>query len=441
MTTAERAYVPPSVMLREYLADPIRGAIVLGVTIVLGYGVRRGLGSPLSFRFMEPFAGTVSAIELIIITVVLVEFFRRIVLDDFSIERSPLSRPMWLVGLTMCVIPYVRMVFTEGGIRVPYEIMFLPAAVATFFIWKFVFRRQELMVMVWIVLACGLYKLFEGVLLFLTSTVGWGLLTGWRDAMLITMIVLGGFFAFIIRPDPDDEVYRRVRSFLMWVLPLAVWVTMLSMRRTYMVGAMVSIPALFFFIPRRERRRATAMLVAMFLLGTASLAITGAGMFFTRMTGLVEPTTEGSAAYRLLETYNAIQMVKERPIVGWPMGASARNYTNIDFNLVSALIPHDIYLYMMLRGGIFGLASWLLVIGTACLIAYRALRAARTSRERFLALWLSSSVILLIMAGFTTPLVGDRNHYFFPFILVMLSYLPGVWGRERRALPQGKGLA
>lgn len=423
-------WVPAGVSLRDFLADPVRAAQLAATLVVLGYGTRPDFAvSPLTFSFMEPLVGGVFGVtEILLFSVGLLEVVRRVAISDYRIDRSPISRSALALLIVAGLIPFARMLFHEMTIRLPFELLFLPIAMGAFFMWKMAYRREELPTMVWIFVACGVYKLFEGVLLYLKAPIAWGLLTSWRDAMLITMMVLGGLFALVIPASDGDREYRRLRTVFILLLPLSIWITMLSMRRSFMLAAMASLPALLYFLPRRLRIKAGVIAVCVVVTGMASLIISGDDSLLNRLTGITEPTTEGSAAYRLLESYNTLQMVYERPIFGWPMATMTRNYTNIEYEIVSSIMPHNIYLYVALRSGIIGLGVYLWFLGAICLTAWRVLRSATTPMERFLSLWLGSAVILMVIAGMFTPLLADRNQYLLPFVLVMLGYLPGAFG-------------
>jgi O-antigen ligase len=125
-------------------------------------------------------------------------------------------------------------------------------------------------------------------------------------------------------------------------------------------------------------------------------------------------------------------MVAERPLTGWPMGATTRNATGIEFENISSLMPHNIYLYTMLRAGIWGLLAWAAMLLALFRMNMRTVRAARRPLERFTSLWLLATTVCVIAAGFTTPIVADRLQLFLAFPFVMASFLPGAWPASKR---------
>jgi O-antigen ligase len=173
-------------------------------------------------------------------------------------------------------------------------------------------------------------------------------------------------------------------------------------------------------------------LVLVFGLGVTLL--TGSSAFVDRLGVIGDPGKENSATYRLLEVYNISLMISEKPIFGWPMGVSWKNYTVLEFDNVSPVIPHNTYLYVTWRGGVIGLIIWIIFLVAQMRMHIRTIRAAETQFERFIAFWLAGATISMMVAGFTMPLGADRLKWFYPFLMVMTSYLPGAWPRrERRA--------
>lgn len=426
-----RRYIDPRDQFRDYLRDPVRLFIILAGIYVLCYGTRKGVYSPLEFEFFDHLIGDAFTItDALLLGIFALEFVRRIVIDDLAIDRSNFSRPMIALAIVIGLVPLLRMFAVEQGIRVPLELMYIPTAIGCFFIWKFLLRREELPIMVWMLIGAGLYKSVEGLLVFLTTRqIVWGLLTGWRDAMLTTLMLLGGFFAYIIKPG-EDRIYRTIRFVLLAQLPLTTWIVMSSMRRSYMLAAVLSLPILFFAFTRQERRAAVGIFFVVVVVATISVLMADASAFSDRFNGIVEPSSDGSAAYRVIENYNVGLMVLEKPIFGWPMAARTENRTLIDVESISFLMPHNVYLYVLFRAGIFGLLAYLWLMGTMVATCYRAIRTARQPLERFLSFWLTAVTVLTILTGFTTPVYSDRLQEFLPFLIVMMGYLPGAWPKR-----------
>ncbi len=425
-------YFTASELWSRYFTDPVRLATILLTTLVLGYGSRIENGSPFIVPFLETIWGvTFTGIELVILTILLLEIVRRLMLGDGTIERTRLALPMLWVMLILGVVPYIRMIIVENGFRFPLELLETPWLVGSFFIWLLIYRREDLYLMLWMVMIAGLYKSVEGVAVYVHYGLDWGLLTGWRDAMLLMMTVLGAFFAYVIRPE-GDRLYRRVRIFFLALAPLSMFSFIGSSRRSFTIGAVLAILILLYYFSKQERSRIySKALPLLVVVGIGAMGALGSTQLIGRLAMASEVGVESSATYRLIELYNVWLDVMERPVFGWPMGRTWVNNTLLEVERQSNVMPHNTYLYMLWRGGIVGLLFWLWLLVVLVRMHHRTIRAARTPMERFMALWLASGTIALIIATFTIPISADRLKNFFPFVLVMTSYLPGAWGLKR----------
>ena len=434
---ANTAYAAPSRVVSDYFADPVRLFIVAVVVLTLGYGARVD-DSPLRLWFLEPIVGNAfSFIEVLLLVILGLEMMRRIAIGDYWFERSPVSRSMTIVGIVCCLYPLLHMFAVEGGIRLPLELLYMPVFVATFFLYLFLFRRSEVPVMIWMIILAGSYRFVEGLAIWLKWGIAWGLLTSWRDGLLLAMMAVGGVVALLIRAD-GDETYARIRRVLIWLLPIATIMFMASMRRSYMLGIAIALPVLILKLRGRERR-AAIVLSTLFVVASAAVVMTLGVDFGERVTSSVsDPSKEGSSAYRLLELYNVSVMIMERPLTGWPMGTITRNATAIEFDNVSSLMPHNIYMYTLLRAGILGLLAWAAMFWAVLRMNLRTVAAARRPLDRFASLWLLATTITVIVGGFTSPVVADRLQLFLAFPLVLGSFLPGAWpARAARASQPG----
>lgn len=414
---------------RRYLTDPIRIICYLMTILVLGYGSRIDDGSPLIIPVLESIVGVAfTGIELVMLVILLLELIRRLVLRDFEMERSVAALPMIWIAIIMGAVPFVRMIIVEMGFRFPLELLEMPWLVGSFFLWLLVYRRQEIHAMLWMVMIAGLYKSFEGIVVYLRVGLGWGLLTGWRDAMLLSMMVLGAFFAFLIKPD-GDKVYQRIRLFFFLLLPMSMFTFIGSTRRSYVLGVIAAMGLLIFYLDRKERRRVYLRGIPIVLLFSAGAMVAlGSTQLIDRFVSVSDnPGTEGSGLYRVIEFYSVSQDVAERPLFGWQMGRAWTNRTLLDVEQVSNVVPHNTYLYVLWRSGIFGMLFWFWVMITMFRMHHRTIRAARTPFIRFLAIWLASGTIAVSTAGIAMSITADRLKNFYPFIMVMTSFLPGAW--------------
>jgi len=418
---------------RSLLRDPVRTVQMLLTVVVLGYGARQDNRSPFTIGFMENVIGsTFSGVEVAVVVIVALEIVRRIANSDSMLNRSPLTRPMLAVALVLAVVPFVRMLVWENALRFPLELTGFPVLVGCYFLYVQMFRRREVGLMAWILVAAGLYKAVEGVAIYGTVGLGWGLLTGWRDAALLAFMLLGATIAWIIQPG-TDRTYRNIRRALFVCAPIVLFTFTNSTRRSYVIGVCVALGFLLFYLNKREMARMGRAVPILVVTVLAAAVLTGTTQFVDRMSVLSNPASEGSAAYRLIEVYNITQEIVERPLFGYPFGWQWRNYTSLEFENISLVMPHNTYLYAAWRGGAVGLAAWLWLLAALFRLHHRAVRGATTPMERFLALWTTSFTASIVIAGLTMPITADHLQTFFPFVAALASLLPGTFGSRRVA--------
>lgn len=414
----------------RFVRDPIGLFMLILSVVILGYGGVNG-ETPLRFPFLEAWAGAVfSGVEVIMLLLLPLAIVRRIVSRDYYMTPSDATRPMIAIAIVLIMIPYMRMVAMAGGFYIPFEANFFPFFILMFFVWRWIFHPSDLRLMAWMLIVCATYKSIEGIAIFISEGgVLWGLLTGWRDGMLLAMMLAGVVLAFAIKPT-DELWYRRIRTGLTVLAPFAAFVFIGSIRRSYILGLLVALPTIYYFLKSSERKRMLTVALAMSPFIIASMGIIGADMFTERISGATTPTEEGSAAWRLIEFYNVVNMIGEKPVTGWPWGVEFINYTGLELPLINSLIPHNVYLYAMLRGGIFGLIVWLWLMYVMLRMHKRTIRRAPTPGYRFLACWMMISTLLLIVSGLTNPIIGSKLVILYPFIMAMTSFLPGATDRH-----------
>lgn len=412
-------------MRERFLTDPVGLLMVVLGTFILGYG-EVVTDSPLKIPFFEAWAGAVfSGVEMIILLLVPLALVRRIVARDPYVHPSNATLPLMAIAVVLALIPYARMVLNEGGLRVPFEANFFPFFILMFFIWRLIFHPSDMRLMVWMIITAAAYKCLEGILIFLTEGVLWGLLTGWRDAMLTTLLVSGLILSFTIRPT-HEAWYRKIRLALTLLAPFSAFVFIGSMRRSFIFALLASLPIVAMTLKSTERKRMFRIFLALLPLLIVSTLIIGADVFTSRFSGVTTPTEEGSAAWRLIEFYNVIRMITEHPIIGWPWGVEFVNYTGIDLPKINSLIPHNPYLYALLRGGVFGLIVWLWFLIVMLRMNFRAIRNAPTPGYRFVACWMATGTLLIIFSGATNPVVASKLIILYPFMMVLSGFLPGA---------------
>ncbi len=422
-------------VVQRFLRDPLGLVMVLIGLILIGYGEVNLQYTPLRFPILEAwYGGAFGGVEVLIFVLLLFAVIRRIVARDYEITPSRMTLPILGMGLLLAAIPWVRMIVGGGGFKIPFEANFIPFMVLMFFVWRLVFHPSDVRLIAWMILAATLYKCVEGLLIFSLNTAVWGALTGWRDGMLLALGVSGALIAFVIRPDRDDW-YRRFRRVLLLVAPLIAIVFVLAMRRSYFLALALSLPVVFARLRPSERKGllvALAILSPLLVVGAATFGFDSLSM---RIGSISTPTEEGSAAWRLLEFYNVIQMIGAKPFFGWPLGVEFINVTGINLPEINSLMPHNSYLYAMLRGGVVGLIAWVWVLVRMVRSCSSAIRHAPSAAYRFLALWMMTLALMTIFSGVTSPVFASRLTNLIPLCLVLISFLPGAFYRRRGERP------
>ena len=429
-STFSQSQWPPWPPLQRWLyhaGDPCGVLVVLLTVFILHYETRPDNFSPFVLPIFDPWVGgRFGLLDVILFSIPIFGILRRVVRGHLTIYRSSLSRPMIALAIFCGMIPMIRMFVVEQGFRFSWEMFAVPMTIFCFFMWLLIFEPDDLYLMAWIVIAGGVYKTIEASTIYLNVGVLWGLLTGWGDAMILALMVVGAIVAYAVQPK-DDPYYRRIRTFLLCALPFTGIMFVMCLRRSYLIGVIIAVVVLAIAMNRNERRAAKGAIVASTLLFFIGILGIGLGSFVDRLSSIAEPGKEGSAAYRALEVYNLANMLVENPWYGYPFGVKIKNYTILEYENVSELVPHNAYLYVWLRGGIVGLLAWIWVLAAMVAMHRRTINAAARPFHRFVALWLYSSTLILIFSGLFTPVFAERLQQFYPFVMVMTSYLPGAW--------------
>lgn len=411
-------------LIRIYLNDPLKIFIIFLTWFIVAYGARIGNDSPLTYYPLEAIVGQLNLNHIAIMVVICVELIRRTYLKKFQIPYLPYQRENIILFLVMVMYPMLGMFIKENQFRIPYEIVGMPVFILSSYLWAVCFEKHDLYLLVWIVFFAGLFKSIEGILIYFTIGIKWGLLTGWRDGLLQCLMVAGAIFAFAIKPNGEKEYLILRRGFFI-ALPFTLFTFINSIRRTFMLSLVIAILTLMFSLPKKEMVKIFSFFLAV-LVGGVLVAVTfiDSEQLTLRITNMSDPSQEGSSAYRLIEVYNVWNMVKERPFTGYPMGTKNVNYTNISFENVSSLMPHNTYLYMLYRAGVWGLLAWLLFLFAVIKMHYKKIKNANNQFQKFIAFWLASATIAIVPAGFVIPTQADKLEFFLPFIFVMASFLP-----------------
>ncbi|MEZ4784620.1 MAG: O-antigen ligase family protein [Candidatus Kapaibacterium sp.] len=423
---ADRTRRDTAKMKDRFLRDPLGFLMVVLGTFILGYGGVGLLNTPFRIKFFEAWAGAIfSGIEIIILLLPCLAIIRRIVSNDFYLSPSRMTGPVVALAFYMAIIPYFRMVIEEGTFRIPMEANFVPFFIIMFFAWRLIFHPSDIRLMVWILLICIGYRCVEGIAIWFSNDIIWGLLTGWRDGLFLSMGLSGALFAYVIKPE-GEVWYARMRKMLFIMAPVVIFIFIASMRRSYMVGLVVAIPVLLFYLRPAERKRLLTIIVLALPIFIAATFVVGADRFTERVGGIATPGQESSAAWRIIEYYNVYRMALDRPLFGWPWGAAFINYTGIELTWLNILVPHNVYLYVVMRSGLVGLAFFLWFVWRYIRLSIDVVKGALSPGYRFIALWMASATLIFFFAGITNPVFASKLIILVPFLMTLTSFLPGA---------------
>ena len=431
---AEKTRRDTALMKERFVSDPIGALMVVLGTFILGYGGVGWLNTPFRIMFFEAWAGAIfSGIEVIILILPCLALIRRIVSNDLYVTPNRLTPHVILLGFYMALIPFARMVIEERTLRIPMEANFVPFFIIMFFAWRLIFHPSDIRLMVWILLICITYRCVEGTAIWLSNQFIWGILTGWRDGLFLSMGLSGALFAYIVKPE-GEEWYERIRKYLFFISPLVIFIFMASMRRSYMLGLMVTIPIFLFYLKKDERKRLLGVLALAMPIFLVATVVVGADRFADRIGGIATPGQESSAAWRVIEYYNVIRMVFDRPVFGWPWGAAFINYTNIDLTWLNILVPHNVYLYVLMRSGLVGLVFFLAFVWRYIRLSIDVVKGSLSPGYRFLALWLASTTFVFFIAGVTNPVFASKLVILMPFLMTLIGFLPGALKSSQKGI-------
>ena len=124
---------------------------------------------------------------------------------------------------------------------------------------------------------------------------------------------------------------------------------------------------------------------------------------------------------------------------GWPWGVGFINYTGISLTWLNLLVPHNVYLYVVMRSGLVGLVFFIWLVWRYVRLSLNAVRNAPSPGYRFLSLWMASATFLFIVSGMTNPVFASKLIILIPFLMTLTSFLPGAMSSKRKE--KGKSLA
>ena len=348
------------------------------------------------------------AVEFFAFLVGLIVLFERTLTHDFTLRRSDFSGPMLLI-LGGFILSWFR-----GSIINQKFALILEANDG--FSWPFLFflvvnafrEPEEGEILLKILILAVIPKAVEGMEIYFFSAdlhKNWGVVQNWRDGYLLGV----GAVSTMLLLHYHSKVLWRLKRIVLLGVPFLGFTFIMSYRRTFMVGAVISGIAMFWTLPPVMRRQQLRVVLGFILTLAFFAAITNPLGVIARLSGIVDPSHEGSAYIRLMEYPNVLQNIAHNPILGTPVGVEWKTYYRMPASSVyTTLGTHNAYLYWPLRGGLLATIGivWLFSrVWKAALINY-ALR--KSEEDFFFGQFGIHLLILYQVACFFGLLYGDN---------------------------------
>jgi hypothetical protein len=345
--------------------------------------------------------------EWLLLMLTAVICFERILIGDFTIRRSYFYGPLILIECAL-FFSWLRGCWINHSVRAVFEVHEAFRILPALFVILNGFRQKgDGRMLLQIVLFAGIAKAIDGAYIYSfvsTGAVGWGAVQMWRDGYILAYVIVGAFILLTY----DGKRYRNLRRIVMIGAPLALFTLIVSLRRTFLLGLLVSMILLFFTVrPGKKKRHALLVLLLLVLLviivfGTNPIA------FITRVSGVVDPGEEGSAYIRLMEFPNVILNIRDNPLFGVAIGTQWHQYFRMPlFAVFTTLGTHNTYLYWQLRTGPAGTIGFFWLLGRIWKSLILRLRFTRTEDE-FLFVHLGIYLMVLYnVACFLGIMYGD----------------------------------
>ncbi len=197
---------------------------------------------------------------------------------------------------------------------------------------------------------------------------------------------------------------RRHKVFVATVVVLNALCLLLTYERTFWVATAVAMGFVALRSGRASRARALLWgpaVVVVVLAGMATLAPAALGAAQERLLSLGQYANDSSVRYRLVESEHVLDQIRDRPLLGWGLGAEivwGRPWHDVPPRAYH--YSHNGYLWVAWK---LGLPTALLLFGTlAAAIAWRA-RPSRDALVQSMHHGSQGALLLLVIASVTFP--------------------------------------
>lgn len=415
------------------LVWPWQGFLVLFAAVIITTGKPDRPGQTTFFSATLPHT-SLTIVEFGILFLLLAALIRRLLNSNWRVYKAPFI-PWLLLFFGLVLISYARAAIGLGEPGRLYELRQYTMLLAGFALVVLLLDRQtKIRWYVWTLAFAVGVRGFVGVVHFLSllqrGTAGkvWALYGGWGDTFVFLMYLALFLAYWVAKRD------ARALRWLAWFLVPVLLAFLLSMRRSFLLGAFAMLIALLALFPK-ERKKVLWISSTIVLVGFVSLLASGqADRFIARVSLLTRPWQDASLLYRVVEFANVWENAKRHLLFGLPLGTPWKAYYQLPLPVLNPIGSHNTYLNILLRTGLlgltaFGLASWKFLSAL-----WPAATRPGQSFWRVVAIWALLVEVAFLVSAFTAPLFEDKISFLFGTALGVGAYVmhlsPRVWGPE-----------
>ncbi len=405
-TTESGALSPSDELFAKYSAFSMRSIIYVLAWLCMWQGAHLS-GSPFQLLWLNILAPPLRLHEIFMLFTLGAIIMERILLGDFTLERSYFSAPMIIMGVAL-FISWLRGSFAKQEVMVVYEAHESIQMTIAFFVMINAFREpEERRILLPLFFFSTLMKALDGIGVKIFSdepAAKWGVLLFWRDGFLLAFGIIGTLHLM----HYNGERWKWLRKFMLFAVPVVVLTLIISYRRTFFVAIIVSAVLMLITVGKGRRKRQAKLLLGLLAGLTVVILATDPIGFTVRLLAVVNPTEEGSAAIRIMEYPNVIRNIYEYPIFGTMVGVPWHEYYPLPLGSnFTTLGAHNTYLYWPLRTGILGTIGFFLLLARAFKAVFINLVLQKTEEDRLINQLSLHSLIIYCTACFFGLMYSD----------------------------------
>ena len=340
-------------------------------------------GSLLQMDSYLPIPYFMTIMEFLGAALLLVLLVERSLTLDFSVRRSYFSGPLILMAL-LFFFSWCRGCYFKQHVAFIFEIHEAIELPFLFLVISSAFRDERDREMLWkLIFLAVIGKAMDGTYIYFFSNEPgkyWGVVQSWRDGYILGMGTIG----FLLLLHYHGDSLKRWKWWVLSSTPFLALSFVMSLRRTFFVGAFICMMVMFFSLPPGRKKFHLVLVVSLLAGFLVTVFLTNPLEVATRLSGITAPQNEGSAYIRLMELPNVLENIRRNFLLGVPSGIPWITYYRMPLSAVyTTLGTHNTYLYWPLRTGIAGafMFIWLMCrFWKSALINYRL----RKTEEDFL---------------------------------------------------------